>query len=441
MKIWLRSILLLLFAMSFIASYALSLLPAPEVSKAALETRQVEVEPLPLSVYCAGAFVEVGGESGVEIGLTERINSASIYSAVGDGAVLVAPELSSVDGALVTVAGQEQSTSLLSAIQAQGVSLNRASGLVASYCPQPAFSGWFISGAAALGQETVLLIANPGQRDTQVELEFKLPGGVISEQVSVAAGETKTLPVSSFLFQQPLFALEFKSTAAPVSVAMQQRATAGISSRGVDLQAPSIGPQLQNRIIGLRISSAGFEKPLLRLYNPGDLPTEAIITAFSEENTEVFRVPVTAAGFSETPLDLVDGNYILDIQSAQPLAAGVRNIQLQPALDFAWLTPSRVFTELTMPIPLYQSSLYLANFASTDIAVNLEVTTGSRVEYQSFQIQAMSQLELPVLGDQLKVISAAEFSAALEILDLPGYALINPSENENFGNQISVTVQ
>ena len=441
MKMWAKFSLILVLGGSFLATYAITLLPSSIVPDAELESRQVGVEPLPLSVYCPGAFVEVGGESGVDIGLLERVGEASIYSAVGEGTVLVAPKLSTAEGALVTVSGQRQSTSLLTAIQAQGLSRERASGFLASDCAQPAFGGWFISGAAALGQETVILIANPTQTDTQVELEFKLPGGIVTEQISVAAGQSKILPVSNFIFQEPMFALEFNSKGAPVSVALQQRATAGLSPRGVDLQVPGAGPQQQNRIAGLRIASAGFEKPVLRLYNPGEIPTEAIITASSKANTAVFRVMVGSAGLSETPLDLVDGSYILEIQSSQPLLAGARNLQLQPALDFAWLTPSSSFTELTMPIPLYQSALFVANFGSSTIAVNLEITSGSRVEYQSFQIEPMSQVEVPVLGDKLKIVSAAEFFAALEILDLPGYAVINPSENENFGDEILVIVR
>lgn len=431
----------MLFSAAFVATYVISLMPTTLTEAPQAVVRQVEVEPLPLSVYCPGAFAEIGGESGVEIGTSKRVGSASVYSAVGDGTILLAPELTAVDGALATVGGQRQSTSLLAALQAQGVSRDRASGLMASYCPQPAYSGWFISGAAALGQETVLLLANPSQIDTQLELEFRLPGGIISEQVALAAGQTKILPVSSLIFQEPVFALEFRSRSAPVSVAMQQRATLGLSPRGIDLQVPLGKPGLQNNIVGLTITSGGFEKPLLRLYNPGQLPTEAIITAFSEENTEVFRVPVGAEGFSETPLDLIDGSYILEIQSLQPLLAGVRNVQLQPSLDFAWLTPATSFTELTLPIPLYQSTLYLGNFGQSSIIVNLEITAGSRVDFQSIQIEPDTQADVQVLGNKIKIVSAAEFSAAMEILDLPGYAVINPSENTNFGNEISITVR
>ena len=63
---------------------------------------------------------------------------------------------------------------------------------MASACSQPAFSGWFISGAAALGQETVLLLSNPSESETLVSLQFLVPGGKISKtgQLGRRAGLT-----------------------------------------------------------------------------------------------------------------------------------------------------------------------------------------------------------------------------------------------------------
>jgi len=40
----------------------------------------IDVDPLPLTIACPGAFVEVAGRSGTEIGKIERVGSASIRS-------------------------------------------------------------------------------------------------------------------------------------------------------------------------------------------------------------------------------------------------------------------------------------------------------------------------------------------------------------------------
>ena len=354
---------------------------------------------------------------------------------------LSTPALTTTTGSRLVAEGDNQSTGLLSVIQSQGVSRDRALGLMASACSQPAFSGWFISGAAALGQETVLLLSNPSESETLVSLQFLVPGGKISKQVSLAAGQTDVLPVSSVIFQEPVFALSFETSGVPISVAMQQRATAGLSTRGVDLQLPSPAPSNDNFITGLSVRSEGFEKPVLRLFNFGDITTEAVITAVASNNVLVLRQQVQPEGFAEIELDLTDGDYLVRVESTTPLLAGIRNTILTPVVDFSWLTQSSQFTDLTLPVPSYKTRLHVANFGSTALIVNLEITNGTRVEYQSFEIDSLSQVSLPISGDSIRINSASEFTAALEIIDVPGYAVINPRENQNFGDALSVSVR
>jgi hypothetical protein len=416
-------------------------LPLVSTSFATPVLKDVAVEPLPLELYCPGAFAEVGGESGIEVGQIDRIGEASIYQFLGSGELIVDPGLTTTTGSRLVAEGDNQSTGLLSVIQSQGVSRDRALGLMASACSQPAFSGWFISGAAALGQETVLLLSNPSESETLVSLQFLVPGGKISKQVSLAAGQTDVLPVSSVIFQEPVFALSFETSGVPISVAMQQRATAGLSTRGVDLQLPSPAPSNDNFITGLSVRSEGFEKPVLRLFNFGDITTEVVITAVASNNVLVLRQQVQPEGFAEIELDLTDGDYLVRVESTTPLLAGIRNTILTPVVDFSWLTQSSQFTDLTLPVPSYKTRLHVANFGSTALIVNLEITNGTRVEYQSFEIDSLSQVSLPISGDSIRINSASEFTAALEIIDVPGYAVINPRENQNFGDALSVSVR
>ena len=425
----------------FLSQIVAAQFPVASTSFAAPDVKSVAVEPLPLALFCPGAFAEVGGESGIELGQIDRIGEASIYQFLGSGELIDDPGLTTTTGARLVAAGDNQSTGLLSVIQSQGVSRDRALGLMASTCSQPSFSGWFISGAAALGQETVLLLSNPSESETLVSLQFLIPGGTISKQVSLAAGQTDVLPVSSVIFQEPVFALWFETSGVPISVAMQQRATAGLSTRGVDLQLPSLAPANENLLTGLSVRSQGFDKPVLRLFNFGDTTTEAVITAVASANVVVLRQQVEPEGFAEVELDLTDGDYLVRVESATPLLVGIRNTILKPVVDFSWLTQSSQFTDLTLPVPSYKTRLHVANFGSTALIVNLEITSGTRVEYQSFEIASLSQVSLPVSGDSIRINSASEFTAALEVIDVPGYAVINPRENQNFGDELSVSVR
>ena len=346
----------------FLSQIVAAEFPVTSTSFAAPDVKSVAVEPLPLALYCPGAFAEVGGESGIELGQIDRIGEASIYQFLGSGELIEDPGLTTTTGARLVAAGDNQSTGLLSVIQSQGVSRDRALGLMASTCSQPSFSGWFISGAAALGQETVLLLSNPSESETLVSLQFLIPGGTISKQVSLAAGQTDVLPVSSVIFQEPVFALWFETSGVPISVAMQQRATAGLSTRGVDLQLPSLAPANENLLTGLSVRSKGFDKPVLRLFNSGDTTTEAVITAVASANVVVLRQQVEPEGFAEVELDLTDGDYLVRVESATPLLAGIKNTILKPVVDFSWLTQSSQFTDLTLPVPSYKTRLHVANF-------------------------------------------------------------------------------
>ncbi len=243
------------------------------------------------------------------------------------------------------------------------------------------------------------------------------------------------------MFQQPIFTLSFQTSGQPISVAMQQRATFGLSTRGVDLQSPVAQPTTDSLITGLSVGSAGFEPAVARLYNPGQIPTEVVITAISGQSTQVVRAQLAAGELSELELDLIDGEYLVQVQSAQPILVGIRNPVIQPTIDFSWLTASELFTDLTLPIPDYRSTLYLANPGASPITLNLQVTTGDRQQYQSFEIPALAQISVPVSGDSLRLGSASEFAASLEILDVPGYAVIRPTENQNFGDELLVSVR
>ena len=441
MKLAARIVLAVALVGLFLSQIVTAQLPVVSTSFATPVLKDVAVEPLPLELYCPGAFAEVGGESGIELGQIDRIGEASIYQFLGTGELIVDSGLTTTTGARLVAVGDNQSTGLLSVIQSQGVSRDRALGLMASACSQPAFSGWFISGAAALGQETVLLLSNPSESETLVSLEFLVPGGKISKQVSLAAGQTEALPVSSVIFQEPVFALWFETSGVPISVAMQQRATAGLSTRGVDLQLPSPAPAVDNLITGLSVRSEGFERPVLRLFNLEDTATEAVITAVASNNVVVLRQQVQPKGFAEIALDLTDGDYLVRVESTTPLLAGIKNTILKPVVDFSWLTQSSKFTDLTLPVPSYKTRLHVANFGSTALIVNLEITSGTRVDYQSFEIASLSQVSLPIGGDSIRINSASEFTAALEVIDVPGYAVINPRENQNFGEALSVSVR
>lgn len=397
----------------------------------------VSVNPVPLKLVCPGPFIEVAGESGTELGQIERIGEASIAQAGSGQIQLESPLVTSATELLA--AGNEQSTALLSAVQTQLVERSRASGLAAAFCEQPTTSGWFVSGQTTVGAETVMMLANPNLVDTQVEIRYHLPGGITESRFALAAGEELLVNLSGEVGPNPIYAIEFESLGSAVSVALQHRYSRGLTPLGLSLSTSYQNPNEVSWIAPVSILAEGYQPPKLRLFAPGDR-AEVIITAFSENDPELIRAVVQAQSFEEVELDLLPGTYALKVESESEVLAAVLNPSLEP-LDYSWVYPAQQFTQLTLPIPNYQSRLSLFNPNPTAMTLNLRVATNSDEQLRSVQLPALSSLNIPVDGLSVELSSANQFLAALEITDPAGYAVIAPSENANPGRELSVLVR
>ena len=436
MKIFARALLALLLPALVISGYVfLPPAQAPSHEIAAPEF-QVSVDPADLEIVCAGALIEVGGEDGTDLDLIERVGEAGVR-------VFSAEEISvpptTVPSVPIEVEGSQQSTELLSAIQTQAVSRERASGLAASFCEQPITSGWFISGASGVGNESILSAANWSDVDTQLIVELYSPGGMVSERYALAAGQERLITLAPLAALASVYAIRVESTGPGIAVALQNRWSRGLTPLGLELSGTTQLPALQHWIQPVSVLAEGYQSPKLRLYSPGEA-AEVVITAFGSEGPELFRTVVPEAGFAELDLELAAGTYLLKVESNVEVLAGVRNPALDP-LDYAWIYPQQLFTSLALPVPSYKTTLWLANPGALAISLTLTTTTNDRASYQTLELGPFESAGIPVSSDSLLVQSASEFLAALELLDGAGYAVIGPSENKNLGEDLVVSVR
>ena len=436
MRVFARALLALLLPALVISGYVfLPPAQAPSQEIAAPEF-QVSVDPADLEIVCAGALIEVGGEDGTDLDLIERVGEAGVR-------VFSAEEISvpptTVASVPIEVKGSKQSTELLSAIQTQAVSRERASGLAASFCEQPITSGWFISGASGVGNESILSAANWSDVDTQLIVELYSPGGMVSERYALAAGQERLITLAPLAALASVYAIRVESTGPGIAVALQNRWSRGLTPLGVELSGTTQLPALQHWIQPVSVLAEGYQSPKLRLYSPGEA-AEVVITAFGSEGPELFRAVVPEAGFAELDLELAAGTYLLKVESNVEVLAGVRNPALDP-LDYAWIYPQQLFTSLALPVPSYKTTLWLANPGALAISLTLTATTNDRASYQTLELGPFESAGIPVGSDSLLVQSASEFLAALELLDGAGYAVIGPSENKNLGEDLVVSVR
>lgn len=439
MKLFLR-ITTLLFVIGLAFAHWQFFPNSGELARPEAQMRTVSVEPLPLTIFCPGALVEVGGESGVDLGAVQRIGETLISSQTSATEVLVSPPLASVEGAGATVADPEQSTNLISLIQSQAIDRERAKGLAASFCQKPVASGWLVNGSSVVGSESVLIAANPSEVEALVELEIHLTGKVIRDRFALAPGEQQLIPTSGYANGERSFAIYFESSGPEISMALQNRETRGLNPIGVEIEAPTLGPGTEFSFVGLRDLTKGFAQPTMRVYNPGSEVAEVVATVFGEGNVELVRALVNSASFAELPLELVDGYQLVSLTSDQPVLAAIKSSSIEPVLDMSWILPAELFSSVTIPLSPYQNSVLIANPGSTAIELTVESSFGDRLSFESLVLAPFSQIAIPSSAMSMSVEGNGQFALALEIFDVAGYSVLHPRESANLGENLIIRV-
>jgi hypothetical protein len=411
------------------ACAALVLVPSvPTLPQAEVEAITVGVEPLPLKANCAGPLVEVGGVQGTALGEISRIGNPLV-------AVHGAELDSEQSWARFEVPGSPQSTDLLSANQIQSVDRPRVRGLAAANCAQPANFGYFVSGNSGPGNESLLILGNPNQVEVLVELELALESEIITERISVAAGEQKVVSLVALSGAEPIFALSYQTSGLPVSAFMQQRTVSGLAATGIDLVAPQL-PGTAGVIPGIEVVTEGFAPAELRVFNPGLEQAEVVLQLKNSERVEQIRVQVPAGAIITQAVSLAAGANLVLFESDQPLVLALKNQILDQGLDFSWLTPTDGFSEPLRLVVSRTSTLFIANPSASDLSLVIEGGVG-----QSAIIPGGSQSGIPMTPGSYLLTGNLEFHALLSIKNSTGYATISPSQMRNSGEELKVLVR
>jgi hypothetical protein len=411
--------------------------PAPAPS--AQELVSVTTEAKPLQLYCPGPLVELGGKDGTDLGSLALIGKADVSYRLGAGSLTTGPESRIESGSAISMASREQGSATLAAAQAQLIQRPRMAGLAATNCGQPQAEGWLLTGLAGSGFESILLVANPNPVEVQIEFTFHLEASTSSHLITLAPFGEQQLSLASFVEAEPQFAVHFQSSGQKVSVAMQNRSSAGLSATGVELVGPTALAAESQVIPGFEILADGLAEPHLRIFNPGAEPTSALVTFVgSGTNSDVAQVEIPAGGFELVQPKLADGNYLVLIEAEAEVMAELYNPYVGQNFDFGWLSPVAAMTGKTaMVIPDYSAKLALANPGNQVVNLILTLDSGA----QALAIPARSQLLLIVSGRALVIESGDEYYSNLILSDPKGYSVISPKENANLGSDIQVAVR
>ncbi len=424
---------LFLKALAYVGALGLlaSLFLAPRLGLPATAEAQLasaSVDPMPVTAFCPGPLAEVGGEQGTDLGEISSVGKAT-FNLWGTDA-----EVSEESGLFARVDTAEQSTKVLSVNQTQAVNRPRLAGLAATYCPMPSASGYFVSGDSGPGSETVLHLANPNDVNVMVDLELSLQDGIESDRISLAANEQKMISLVGLSGADSKYVVRYQTSGLPVAAFLQHREVSGLSATGVALVAPT-KPVKQGAISGLVVAENAIKAPMLRVFNPGLEDVEMSLQAIAGGEFELVQIRVPAGVLLEQELKLNAGSNLVSFEASGEVLVSIRNDVISPKVDFSWLIPSHLFErDLYLAAP-GNSQLLLGNSTLETVTV---VVAGE--QSASVTLPARSQVAIPIERGPLR-IQGMGFLAAIEILSKAGYAVIQPTEMQNLGESIEVSVR
>jgi hypothetical protein len=188
------------------------------------------------------------------------------------------------------------------------------------------------------------------------------------------------------------------------------------------------------------ILADGYERPRLRLFAPTAAADLTITYHSRSTQTQLVEFALDSGELYEIEPQLPPGTYAIEIESSEPVLASILNPSLRP-LDYQWISPSERFTSLSLPVPSIDTELALVNPTDSRITVTVEAAAAEGNQISTLELAPNEIGLLPVSGRSVSIDSSGEFIAALQLISPSGYAVINPSENSNPGQSLSVFVR
>jgi Family of unknown function (DUF5719) len=416
----------------------------------------LSVKAQDLKLVCPGGVYRTGGAAGTKVGAFEAIGSAEINSdfngPAGTSMLISGNQLTAVDPA----GRAEQNSILLNANQLQSIQTDGLAGLTGAGCQRPTNDLWFVGGDNSTGRESLLVVKNVTKVDSTVSLEIFNERGLVTGSgmsgISVAAGKTTVIPLSSF-------STHLVSRGGLVAAWIQEKVVRGLAAGGVDYVSPSAAFATTQAIPGVFIrGSADAAKlmansdfsdlvPTLRVFVPGQKSatvTAQVLGSTAKTFGTVVRQTIAGGTTADIALPgLQDGDFVAIVKSDAPVGASIRlHRVVKSKVDFVWLSsaqpqPTKVgFTVPTSGI----SKLSVANPSTSDISLTLVQNRGAET---SFKVPAAGQLTLKFApGSKLQLSTGKSPFFATMIVDVDGSVSAIPVlDYKNPGGQVAVMVR
>lgn len=459
--------------------------PVNLISSAQPEAASYEVSAKDLQLSCNGPAVLAGGETGTSVTGFKRLGSAVAsvsYSAVaqtqlssfGNKTILgfgirqdIASRIKKPESVkVIDSSGKtEQGSALLSANQVQLVKDKAIQGLLAAPCLRPQSEFWFVGGSTSVGREALLILTNPSQVDSIVDLSIFTENGTSHSSgltgISVPKFKTTVIPLSSFVLRAQSIAVHVKSHGGSITALIQQKAIRGLNANGADFIAPSDLATAEAFFPGILVRGAAdtakFRKSgskysdvqnMLRVFVPGDKDAQITFQVLGT-NTDTFgtvlSVTAPAGKVSDFAIEgLKDGDYFGILNSDVEVLSSVRLVRARASsdrfVDFAWINAAAGFSNTRfVAVPeIGITKLSLVNPSSKPTTVTLKL--GSATVKRSIQ-GSSAEVVLVSAGISVGIIPTSTAIHANLIVDTQGRVGALPVLDEkNISGEVAVNV-
>lgn len=383
------------------------------------------VTPVPgdTVVVCNGSFRALGRDS---------VRADSMVSAAGPAlsvdrsqaepevAELVMRDVTGGAGAQsLTAPVVDRTAPLLSAAEAFTVTAADMIGFAAAPCREPSMSSWLVGGDVSTGAADIIILSNPGDVPTTVQLDVY--GETRGASSTVVPAHTQIgLPLAAVAAGEPRPVVRATSSAVPIRASLQSSLIRTLDPVGIDIQDGVAGAQDHVTILGVQaFDTAGDDATgvVLRMLAP-DADAQATVRVRpiggAAGAAEEFPVELTAGVPAEIALSgLAPGVYDVEVDGTAPLVAGVRQtVRAGTQADFAWMTPApEIAAEAAFTVPRGPAPvLHVKNQGADDVTVELAGSGGN----ETVVVPAGSAISVPVrAGTSWRLTPSAPIHAAI----------------------------
>ncbi len=455
---------------------AVALVPLPTTGS---DPRALTVDPAPADQVrvCPGGALRLGDESGADAESTFAIGAPSLVGQA-TGGDLERTRLTSADPSAATASAPEvlrvgaSADALVAGAQSQEVEAADFGGFTAATCTEPSGSIWLVGGAMTIGRTTVLLLANPTDVPSRVNLEIFGEDGPVSAPgmagIDVPAGGQRVLSLAGFAPGVVSPVVHVSARGGRVIADLQQSIVRGLDPGGVETIGGGADPARSLVIPGVRIvDTVGTARAsalrdwqdvvaAVRVAVPGDEPGVVNVRVVPAGDVgegvvgSSFQLEVDAGTVVEIPLDaggagspgdgtagevsgLQDGVYTVYLDADVPVVAGVRASTAidsgieplpdtaveAPKSDLAWFSAAPALDGVAFFVVPAGPSPVLSLVNPTTGDVELELTPQGGGETQLVAIPAGGAVTRGIEPGGYLLAGAEGMSAALSFAD-PG---------------------